>query len=656
MNRVPFQPVTATPLFPMLPPNLPISSTFWGTTNMQAQLEDLQDTIVLAKAMQKELHMLMLTKDGTRSIEDADIGSNDASIGGFPRLLEDRRISFESQMSLSVQAANSLMSRLRVQLEPFRVITDAMSPWEEKSAAVRLSNKIRKSKRNKHWRKRKRKRIAEMIAKEHERFEQADQEADEWRTREIAKDIGKRKVEKMKEIAKLKAKEERKKLESELELILVVEKLQELRSIRIQKLKKQGHFLPEEDDKFLERVQAAVEEEERQAIALADTDAAKDAIATAEESRKTTTHNRGPDPKDVNNDKGKSSKNKNHASSSVLTDKESEEQVLDTLGSGAYDSVANLPIEFYHYYHGSSTDMGTLIEVRRTWDAYLRPGGSRIPGHWVQPPPPADEVGYLQRVSYTGLSINHEQALRWFIELKWKAVVCDVVEILKVTLWVFFQKYFKLQSDVLREAISTVMTESKEKKRNFTETIELQIGLKNYDPQKDKRFSGSVKLPHIPRPKMKVCMLGDAQHVEEAEKIGLEYMDVESLKKLNKNKKLVKKLAKKYHAFLASEAVIKQIPRLLGPGLNKAGKFPTLVTHQESLESKVNETKAMVKFQLKKVLCMGVAVGNVSMEEKQIFQNVQLSVNFLVSLLKKNWQNVRCLYLKTTMGKPQRIF
>ena len=71
-----------------------------------------------------------------------------------------------------------------------------------------------------------------------------------------------------------------------------------------------------------------------------------------------------------------------------------------------------------------------------------------------------------------------------------------------------------------------------------------------------------------------------------------------------------------------------------------AGKFPTLVSHQESLESKVNETKATVKFQLKKVLCMGVAVGNLSMEEKQIFQNVQMSVNFLVSLLKKNWQNV----------------
>jgi len=214
----------------------------------------------------------------------------------------------------------------------------------------------------------------------------------------------------------------------------------------------------------------------------------------------------------------------------------------------------------------------------------------------------------------------------------------------------------KLSSEAVKDAITQIVGEAREKKRKFNETIELQIGLKNYDPQKDKRFSGSVKLPHIPRPKMKVCMLGDAQHVDQAEKLGLDYMDVETLKKMNKNKKLVKKLAKKFHAFLASEAIIKQIPRLLGPGLNKAGKFPTLVSHQESLEAKVNETKATVKFQLKKVLCMGVAVGNLSMDEKQIQQNLQMSVNFLVSLLKKNWQNVRCLYVKSTMGKRVRVF
>ncbi|KIZ05956.1 hypothetical protein MNEG_1997 [Monoraphidium neglectum] len=70
----------------------------------------------------------------------------------------------------------------------------------------------------------------------------------------------------------------------------------------------------------------------------------------------------------------------------------------------------------------------------------------------------------------------------------------------------------------------------------------------------------------------------------------------------------------------------------------------------------VNETKASIKFQLKKVLCMGVAVANVSMEESQIRTNIMYSVNFLVSLLKKQWQNVRCLYIKTTMGKPVRIY
>ena len=53
-----------------------------------------------------------------------------------------------------------------------------------------------------------------------------------------------------------------------------------------------------------------------------------------------------------------------------------------------------------------------------------------------------------------------------------------------------------------------MLAQSEEKKRNFTESIELQIGLKNYDPQKDKRFSGTVKLAYMPRPQMKVLPMG----------------------------------------------------------------------------------------------------------------------------------------------------
>lgn len=345
-----------------------------------------------------------------------------------------------------------------------------------------------------------------------------------------------------------------------------------------------------------------------------------------------------------------------------------------------------------------------------------------------------------------------------------------------------------------------VLEGSRAKPRKFQESIELQIGLKNYDPQKDKRFSGTVKLPYIPRPNMKVralawqpppppppqdgqqgagggskaclaatqggetpltvstpplvlpaqsppphaatpqvCVLGDVKHCEQAQAVGVDAKSVEDLKKLNKNKKLVKKLgerppmrcdtahahpqapsgapcllqllcqapahhalpppplalphwtpgtaAKSYHAFLASESVIKQIPRLLGPGLNKAGKFPSPISGGRSVQDMVSrgaagqggwgggrpgdmvrvwpaqplpsyppsglprptsrpapcpllsaplpppapsslfppqcdETKANIKFQLKKVLCMGVAVANVGMNESEIRTNI----------------------------------
>ncbi|KAA0714066.1 60S ribosomal protein L10a [Triplophysa tibetana] len=214
----------------------------------------------------------------------------------------------------------------------------------------------------------------------------------------------------------------------------------------------------------------------------------------------------------------------------------------------------------------------------------------------------------------------------------------------------------KVSRDTLYEAVREIQSGSIAKKRKFLETVELQVSLKNYDPQKDKRFSGTVRLKTTPRPKFSVCVLGDQQHCDEAKAAELPHMDIEALKKLNKNKKLVKKLAKKYDAFLASESLIKQIPRILGPGLNKAGKFPSLLTHNENLVTKVDEVKSTIKFQMKKVLCLAVAVGHVKMTEDELVYNIHLAVNFLVSLLKKNWQNVRALYIKSTMGKPQRLY
>jgi large subunit ribosomal protein L10Ae len=53
---------------------------------------------------------------------------------------------------------------------------------------------------------------------------------------------------------------------------------------------------------------------------------------------------------------------------------------------------------------------------------------------------------------------------------------------------------------------------------------------------------------------------------------------------------------------------------------------------------------------------LGTAIGNVEQSEEEIRQNLTMSINFLVSLMKKGWQNVGTLYIKTTMGKSIKIF
>lgn len=227
----------------------------------------------------------------------------------------------------------------------------------------------------------------------------------------------------------------------------------------------------------------------------------------------------------------------------------------------------------------------------------------------------------------------------------------------------------KLSADLLSTSIEKVLSfsrgetvtsakgeELKGKTRKFTETIELQVTLKNYDPSRDKRFSGTFKLPSIPRPNSSVCVLGNQKHCEKADQLGIDKMTVDDLKKFNKNKKLIKKFAKKYDNFLASNSLIKQIPRILGPGLTKAGKFPAVLDETDDLKEKIDATKATIKFQMKKVMCMSLAVANVTMAPSEIALNVQLAVNFLVSLLKKNWQNIKVLYIKSTMGPPFQIY
>jgi len=212
----------------------------------------------------------------------------------------------------------------------------------------------------------------------------------------------------------------------------------------------------------------------------------------------------------------------------------------------------------------------------------------------------------------------------------------------------------KIPPAQLADSIKSLLADRK--KRKFVESIDLQVNLKNYDVNKDKRFSGSLKLPNIARPRLTVTVICDLAHEDSAKKAGLVVSNMEDLKKLNKNKKLVKKYCATADAFLASESIIKTIPRVVGPHMNRANKFPTAVSLTDNLTEKVVEIQSTVKFQLKKVLCLGCCIGHEQMKEEEIRQNTVLALNFLISLLKKGWQNLKSAYIKTTMGKPHRIY
>jgi len=157
---------------------------------------------------------------------------------------------------------------------------------------------------------------------------------------------------------------------------------------------------------------------------------------------------------------------------------------------------------------------------------------------------------------------------------------------------------------------------------------------------------------------MKICFIADEKHADQAKAADLQGVDVvnmDFLKKFNKDKKLIKKWAKKYSVLLATDSLVKKIPLTLGPVLNRIGMFPAPVTKNDNIAKKIDDTRAAVKWQLKKVTNLNVAVANETMTDEQIRQNTVMALNFLTSLLKKAWHNVKAIHIKTTMGKSVRV-
>ncbi|ABA27275.1 ribosomal protein 10a (nucleomorph) [Bigelowiella natans] len=206
------------------------------------------------------------------------------------------------------------------------------------------------------------------------------------------------------------------------------------------------------------------------------------------------------------------------------------------------------------------------------------------------------------------------------------------------------------------KAIKDIKNPDLNKKRNFIEKVELNFSLKSINFKKHKKISGGVKLPFGPRRAVKICMLADQRHITEAKNLGLYYLDINQIKLLKNKKKVLKKLVKKFEVFIASESLIKIIPRYLGPALAKVGKFPFSITSTIPITEQIKLILKEVKINFRKNFSTGVVVGDLRMAQEKVTENAKIVVSFLISLLKKKVSHIKTITMKRTMGRSYIVF
>ena len=211
----------------------------------------------------------------------------------------------------------------------------------------------------------------------------------------------------------------------------------------------------------------------------------------------------------------------------------------------------------------------------------------------------------------------------------------------------------KISNDSIREGISKILGERK--KRKFVETIDLQVMLRDYDPNKDKRFNSTCELNHPCRSNMKICLVGTINHIDQAKEIGMAYKSLDDLKKFNRDAKEIKKWARRFDLLLVSESIAKNVTRSIGRYITSIGKIPVQISDGEDVKDKAEEMMNTIRFRVKKYPWLGQGVGVDTLQEEEIRANVTKSLNFLASLLPKGWHNLKSVHIKTTMGKPFRL-
>ncbi|MEM4647830.1 MAG: 50S ribosomal protein L1 [Candidatus Pacearchaeota archaeon] len=205
----------------------------------------------------------------------------------------------------------------------------------------------------------------------------------------------------------------------------------------------------------------------------------------------------------------------------------------------------------------------------------------------------------------------------------------------------------------IKKAVEELIKNSK--KRNFIQTIDLIINLKNLDIKKEK-INFYFEIPY-PIKEKKVCLIS-----EKSEDNLKNILDVIVWKDIeNLSLKEFKKIEKKYDYFIALSKLIPSIAKNFGKILGSRKKMPDPQIGCIINEIDENKIKKLVE-KLKKTIkikndgnSIKLAIGKENMEIEKIEENFNSFYNKLKQNLPQGDGNIKEILLKLTMSKPIKL-
>ena len=195
------------------------------------------------------------------------------------------------------------------------------------------------------------------------------------------------------------------------------------------------------------------------------------------------------------------------------------------------------------------------------------------------------------------------------------------------------------------------------KKRNFTQSVDLIVNLRDVDPKKpEHRMLELIELPNPVSKDVKVCVIGSGQFALEAKRLGADkVIEREELEALAKNKKMARKLAQSYDFFIAEAPLMPLIGRALGSLLGPRGKMPTPVPSNASLNEVLDKHKKLVRVRVRDQPTIQCRVGVENMDSEKIAENILTILRRIEEKFGSLARYVSSILVKTTMGKPVEI-